>query len=72
MAYGAPGSNEYPRIWAFTILTPLRDTLLGHEVALKVLPPQVAGDPVRLARFEREAKTLAALDHPGIVTFASA
>ncbi len=43
------------------------DTTLDREVALKVLPAALAEDPDRLARFEREAKTLAALDHPNIV-----
>ncbi|HEX7708812.1 MAG TPA: serine/threonine-protein kinase [Thermoanaerobaculia bacterium] len=44
------------------------DTRLGREVALKVLPSERGEATIRLARFEREAKTLAALDHPGIVT----
>jgi serine/threonine protein kinase len=44
------------------------DTTLDREIALKVLPDDVAADPDRLARFEREAKALAALDHPNIVT----
>jgi serine/threonine protein kinase len=43
-----------------------RDTRLARDVALKVLPDAFARDPQRLARFEREAKTLAALNHPGI------
>jgi eukaryotic-like serine/threonine-protein kinase len=43
-----------------------RDTRLGREVALKVLPEAFAADPERLARFEREAKTLASLNHPHI------
>ena len=43
-----------------------RDSKLNREIALKVLPEQVAADPERLARFTREAQTLAALNHPNI------
>src|SRR5512134_35336 len=45
-----------------------RDPRLGREVAIKVLPDAVARDPERLARFEREARLLAALSHPGIAS----
>jgi serine/threonine-protein kinase len=44
-----------------------RDDRLEREVAIKVLPPEVASDPGRLARFEREAKSLARLSHPNIL-----
>ena len=43
-----------------------RDTKLDRDVALKVLPESFANDPDRLMRFEREAKTLASLNHPYI------
>ena len=44
-----------------------RDTRLGRDVAIKVLPPDVAADAERLKRFEREAKATAALSHPNIL-----
>jgi serine/threonine-protein kinase len=44
------------------------DTRLGREVAVKVLPAHLARDPALLDRFEREARTLAALSHPNLVT----
>src|SRR5918993_1996840 len=43
-----------------------RDTKLDRDVALKILPDAFAADPQRLKRFEREAKTLASLNHPHI------
>ena len=61
-AIGAGGMGEVYRA---------TDTKLGREVAIKVLPPELATDPERRARFEREAAVVAALNHPNIVTLHS-
>ncbi|HEY3123005.1 MAG TPA: protein kinase, partial [Thermoanaerobaculia bacterium] len=45
-----------------------RDKKLDRDVAVKVLPESVAADPAALARFEREAKAVAALSHPNILS----
>lgn len=44
------------------------DTKLGRDVALKILPRELSGDPERVARFAREARTLASLQHPNIAS----
>src|SRR5512136_1587428 len=44
------------------------DTNLNRRVAIKMLPEMFSGDPERMARFEREAKLLASLNHPNIAT----
>ena len=48
-----------------------RDLQLARDVALKILPPAMAADPARLARFERESRVLAAIDHPNIAAIHS-
>ena len=45
-----------------------RDTRLDRTVAIKVLPAHLSGDPERQQRFEREARAIAALNHPHICT----
>ncbi len=47
------------------------DLILDREVALKILPTDMAGDTERIERFKREAKAVAALKHPNIVTLHS-
>jgi len=65
------------RLGSFEILAPLgaggfgevyraRDSRLARDVAIKILPPAFADDPERMARFQREAQLLAALNHPNI------
>ncbi len=48
-----------------------RDARLGRDVALKILPPDVIREAGRLERFDREARAIAALNHPHIVTLYS-
>jgi len=55
------GSGGMGEVWR------ARDTRLGREVAVKVLPPHVADDPKALGRFEREARAVASLSHPNVL-----
>jgi eukaryotic-like serine/threonine-protein kinase len=70
--------NPGTRLGPYEIVAPLgaggmgevyraRDSRLGRDVALKVLPTDVASDPARQQRFETEARAVAALNHPNIV-----
>jgi serine/threonine protein kinase len=67
------------RLGPYEVLAPLgaggmgevyraRDERLGREVAIKVLPTDSSSDPVRLRRFELEARTVGALNHPNLIT----
>src|SRR6266850_2181815 len=66
------------RLGPYEILSPIaaggmgevyraRDTRLGRDVAIKILPERLAGNAQALARFEREARAVAALSHPNIL-----
>ena len=75
----APALTPGRRLGRYEILSPLgaggmgevyraRDAKLKRDVAVKVLPADVSGDPERLSRFEREANAVAALSHPNILS----
>src|SRR5512143_2844350 len=74
---GAPGALSGRQFGPYRILSLLgaggmgevyraHDSKLGRDVAIKTLPPEFARDPGRLARFQREARALASLNHPNI------
>jgi len=58
---GPIGTGGMGEVWR------ARDGRLGREVALKLLPAELAADPDRLRRFEQEARATAALSHPNIL-----
>ena len=73
------GMTPGVKLGSYEILSPLgaggmgevyraRNTRLGRDVALKVLPEALATNSERMARFSREAQVLASLNHPGIAT----
>ncbi|HTY43020.1 MAG TPA: protein kinase, partial [Thermoanaerobaculia bacterium] len=77
-SHGSPLSRG-SRLGGFEIVAPLgaggmgevyraRDSRLGRDVAIKVLPQAMSSDPERLKRFEKEARAASALNHPNIVT----
>jgi Tol biopolymer transport system component len=82
LAGPSPGTSDQGhmlnrQLGSYTITAPLgaggmgevyraRDTRLGRDVAIKILPPQFTADPERRARFAREARVLATLSHPHI------
>ena len=57
---GVLGKGGMGEVWL------AHDRKLGRDVAIKTLPPEFASSPDRLARFEREARLLAALNHPNV------
>src|SRR5215467_5732008 len=56
------GEGGMGEVWRVT------DTKLNRDVAIKILPKAFAQDPDRMARFEREARAISALNHPNICT----